>query len=121
MYFMYKNVHNKSYLNTDLLQQVKAKKNTKFIKSYKYQQYNMGASCFITIPYRGKGILTESTLSLTYRTSSSIIALQGSNIYVSQAIRIGPGSSYRLIQAKQRNSWSVLDWTSQIPLKVTFS
>ena len=29
--------------------------------------------------------------------------------------------SYRFTQVNQRNLWTMLDWTSQIPLKVTFS
>ena len=28
-------------------------------------------------------------------------------------------SSYKFTQANQRNPWTILDWTSQIPLKVT--
>ena len=30
-------------------------------------------------------------------------------------------SSYRFTQVNQRNLWTILDWTFQIPLKVTFS
>ena len=30
-------------------------------------------------------------------------------------------SSYRFTQANQRNPWTTLDWTSQIPLKMMFS
>ena len=29
--------------------------------------------------------------------------------------------SYRFTQANQKNSWTILDWTSQIPHKVAFS
>ena len=30
-------------------------------------------------------------------------------------------SSYRFTQANQRNSWTIIDWTSQIPLIAAFS
>ena len=30
-------------------------------------------------------------------------------------------SSYRFTQANQRNTWTTLDWTSQIPLEIIFS
>ena len=30
-------------------------------------------------------------------------------------------SSYRFTQVNQRNIWTILDWTSQIPLKIMFS
>ena len=42
------------------------------------------------------------------------------NIHVVTARKNQP-SSYRFTQANQRNSWTVLDWTSQISLKVAFS
>ena len=39
---------------------------------------------------------------------------------VSQPEIIGPLITDYNTQANQRNSWTIPDWTSQIPLKVTF-
>ena len=41
--------------------------------------------------------------------------------FISVTARKNQPSSYRFTQANQRNPWTILDWTSQIPLTVAFS
>ena len=63
----------------------------------------------------------SDTLALLEDAMLSTFAILCRYSFVPVTARKNQPSSYRFIQANQRNSWTIHDWTSQIPLVVALS